>query len=484
MLTALPVARGDTPSRPSSSSGFNGNYMPPPGQHQDNGPPMMLPYSNGPMQGHPQHMHHPPPPQWTGDHMMYPPPHPAMSFGGHQPTNAYHHQGSHPHYPGQLTPSHSNDNLAPAAELNGLPPSKSDVYHDEFGHAHPIHVAMKDDVDMEPPTKKQKPDPTIQEEEDDDDEVIGSKPLPASMTLATKPSRSRESSSTQAFRSKLLSLFRQDIDDNVRRHLDLDDEIPQDIDMVIDDNGHTALHWAASLGKISIVEQLIQLGADIHRGNVNGETPLARALLTANNADSGTLADLLQYLAPSIRTIDRTYRTIIHHIALVSSVPGRATYARIYLAGILEWVAKGQVSSASTEVIGTKMNLKSLVDVQDEYGDTALIVAARAGNKGIVKLLLDAGADKTKANKMGLKALDFGVEVEVSLVSELECNTDVRLSHSLPPKLSSPILSPRPVVQSDTVEMSKRVSLPIRIDLIFQISQLSLKISTRHSVPK
>lgn len=394
MLTALPVARGDTPSRPSSSSGFNGNFIP---GHPD---AMMLPYSNGPM-------HHPPPPQWTADQMMYPPPHPGMAYGG--PTNAYYHQGPQPHYP---TPSHSNDNLAPAVELNGLPSSKSDVYQDEFGHVHPVH--LQDDVDMEPPAKKQKPEPTVQEEEDDDDEVIGSKPLPASMMLATKPTRSRESSSTQAFRSKLLGLFREDVEDNVRRHLGLNDETPQDIDMVIDDNGHTALHWAASLGKIAIVNQLIQLGADIHRGNVNGETPLARALLTANNADSGTLSDLLQHLAPSIRTIDRTYRTIIHHIALVSSVPGRATYARIYLAGILEWVAKGQVSSASAEQ-GTKMNLKSLVDVQDEYGDTALIVAARAGNKGIVKLLLDAGADKAKANKMGLKALDFGVEVEVSL---------------------------------------------------------------------
>jgi regulatory protein SWI6 len=108
------------------------------------------------------------------------------------------------------------------------------------------------------------------------------------------------------------------------------------------------------------------------------------------------------------------------------------------MTGILEWVAKGQTSSASSEqlqVVGPKMNLKSLVDVQDEYGDTALIVAARAGNKGLVKLLLDAGADKTKANKMGLKALDFGVEVEVSTSSFMEPQTDIRLLLSLPPRL-------------------------------------------------
>jgi len=424
MLTALPVARGDTPSRPSSSAGFNGNFMPPP-PHPDNGAPMMAPYnSSGP--NHHQHpMHHPPPPQWNADHMMYPPPHPNMSFQGHQP-GAYYHQGPPPHYPiQQLTPSHSNDNLAPAVELNGLPPSNSDIYNDEFGHTHPVHVKFKADVDMEPPAKKQKSDPAMQDEEDeeeDEDDPVAAKPLPPSMMLATKPSRSRESLSSQAFRARLLSLFRDEFDGDVRNHVSSDEDVSLDIDTVIDDNGHTALHWAAALGKISIVEQLIQLGADIHRGNVNGETPLARALLTANNADHGTLNDLLHHLAPSIRTIDRTYRTIIHHIALVSSVAGRGTYARIYLTGILEWVAKGQTSSASTEqmqVIGTKMNLKSLVDVQDEYGDTALIVAARAGNKGLVKLLLDAGADKTKANKMGLKALDFGVEVEVGFLPDV-----------------------------------------------------------------
>jgi ankyrin repeat protein len=301
-------------------------------------------------------------------------------------------------------------------------------------------VGTKDDVDMERPAKKQKSDVIEEEEEDEEDEVNIAPPLPSSMLLSTKPSRTRESSSTQAFKAKLLKLFRPEAEGDVRQQLELSDETPQDINAVIDDNGHTALHWAASMAKLSIVAQLIELGADIHRGNVNGETPLARAMLTANNADSGTLPDLLAHLGPSIRTIDRTYRTIIHHIALVSSVPGRATYARMYMTGILEWVAKGNASTASPtqmQDVGTKMNLRSLVDVQDEYGDTALIVAARAGNKGLVKLLLDAGADKTKANKMGLKAVDFGVETEAlaltpaeSVVASLKSETNRPERHS------------------------------------------------------
>lgn len=57
-----------------------------------------------------------------------------------------------------------------------------------------------------------------------------------------------------------------------------------------------------------------------------------------------------------------------------------------------------------------------MVDVQDVHGDTALNVAARVGNKRLVGLLVDAGADKARANKLGLKPADFGVETDVSNV--------------------------------------------------------------------
>jgi regulatory protein SWI6 len=54
------------------------------------------------------------------------------------------------------------------------------------------------------------------------------------------------------------------------------------------------------------------------------------------------------------------------------------------------------------------------------HGDTALNVAARVGNKGLITLLLDAGADKAKANKLGLRPVDFGVEQEALSVAPAE----------------------------------------------------------------
>ena len=70
------------------------------------------------------------------------------------------------------------------------------------------------------------------------------------------------------------------------------------------------------------------------------------------------------------------------------------------------------------------------MDVQDVHGDTALNIAARVGNRGLVKLLLDAGADKARANKLGLKPQDFGVEVEVGrdVRNQADGNQALRIS--------------------------------------------------------
>jgi len=213
----------------------------------------------------------------------------------------------------------------------------------------------------------------------------------------------------------------------------VDAPIDVDVDTIIDNQGHTALHWACALAKSSIISQLIELGADVHRGNYAGETPLIRSVLTTNHAEAGTFAELLERLAPSVRTLDHAYRTVIHHIALIAGVKGRASSARSYMAGVLEGVAKEQLLAGVTAGqeldggVAPSLSLKNLVDVEDVHGDSALNVAARVGNKGLVKLLLDAGADKARANKLGLKPQDFGIEIEVSSFRSVQRKELIRL---------------------------------------------------------
>jgi regulatory protein SWI6 len=185
-----------------------------------------------------------------------------------------------------------------------------------------------------------------------------------------------------------------------------------DCDTPIDDNDHTALHWAAALARISIVRALVNFGADMYRGNNAGETPLIRAVLVTNNSDQDAFERLLQVLGPSLRTVDETGRSVLHHAALVAGVKGRASSARYYMESILEYVAKHEGGNYGT-----------LVDAVDCHGDTALNIAARVGNRGLVRMLLDVGADKVKPNKLGLRPGDFGVEGVVRPLFLSYCRT-------------------------------------------------------------
>ena len=62
---------------------------------------------------------------------------------------------------------------------------------------------------------------------------------------------------------------------------------PADFDpnVVIDEDGHTALHWAAAMSRIRVVKLLIQAGADLFRANAQGQTALMRSVQFTNSYD-------------------------------------------------------------------------------------------------------------------------------------------------------------------------------------------------------
>ncbi|KAJ3555990.1 hypothetical protein NM688_g2276 [Phlebia brevispora] len=178
-------------------------------------------------------------------------------------------------------------------------------------------------------------------------------------------------------------------------------ELHWDVDLVLDEQGHTALHVAASLACIETVKALIAAGADIHRGNYDGETPLIRATLATNCYDAQYFDKIVAALHSSIRTLDTSRKSVLHHIVASAGIKGRAPSARYYLEQIFYWIARHQGGE-----------FKSLVDLQDVHGDTALNIAARVGNRSLVKTLLDVGANRSLPNKLGLRPGDFGIETE------------------------------------------------------------------------
>ncbi|OWZ66950.1 hypothetical protein AYX15_01858 [Cryptococcus neoformans] len=455
VIAALPVIRTGTPDRSGQQtpSGLPGH----PNQR------VISPFAN-----HGQTAPHMPPPQFIhqgNEQMMNLPPHPSSLAYPTQPKPYFSMPPQHavgPQYDERhegmtMTPTMSMDGLAPPADIArmGFPYNPSDIYIDQYGQPHATYQASPYGKEGGHPSKRQRSDAggsyiesgvavqqhAEQTEEADDgldndstvsDDARDPPPLPSSMLLPHKPIRPKATPANGRIKNRLVQIFNVEGQVNLRSVFGLGpDQLPSfDIDMVIDDQGHSALHWACALARLSIVQQLIELGADIHRGNYAGETPLIRAVLTSNHAEAGSFTDLLHLLSPSIRTLDHAYRTVLHHIALVAGVKGRVPAARTYMANVLEWVAREQQANNTHSITNppnpadrdelAPINLRTLVDVQDVHGDTALNVAARVGNKGLVGLLLDAGADKTRANKLGLRPENFGLEIEALKISNGE----------------------------------------------------------------
>ncbi|KAF9539264.1 transcriptional regulator swi6 [Mortierella hygrophila] len=176
--------------------------------------------------------------------------------------------------------------------------------------------------------------------------------------------------------------------------------IPEDLDinLVIDDQGYTAFHWAAALARIQVLELLVQKHADVDRINNNGESALIRAVLVTNNYDKQSFQHLLSILHRVITTVDRKNRTMLHHITMMTGVRGRGAASRHYMECLLEWIARNEG------------DFSSLVDTQDKNGYTALTIAARVGDRYLARFLINVGANREIENKVGLRAADFGVD--------------------------------------------------------------------------
>ncbi|KAJ3194496.1 transcriptional regulator swi6 [Irineochytrium annulatum] len=171
-----------------------------------------------------------------------------------------------------------------------------------------------------------------------------------------------------------------------------------DVDIVIDDQGHTSLHWAAALGRINMVRALIERGANVRAVNYAGETALIRAVLVTNSYETQSFPEVVDVLGETLSMEDAKGRTVLHHITLTAGIRGRIQASKYYLECILDYMAKG----------GNPAVMSSVLDMKDRHGDTALNVAARIGNRNIMEQLLNVGANPLLDNYAGLRPSDFG----------------------------------------------------------------------------
>ncbi|KAJ2208399.1 transcriptional regulator swi6 [Coemansia sp. RSA 521] len=268
---------------------------------------------------------------------------------------------------------------------------------------------------------------------------------PSSQTLAEPDSDAQ----TKGDRIRLMNIFLNEDSGYIPDWLAVDDiKSHINVDLVIDDQGHTAVHWAAALARIHVLDLLLLHGADPRRLNYEGESSLVRAVQVTNNFENQTFPDLLELLHDTIPLTDKHNRTVLHHISMAAGTEGREKAARYYADCLLSWIVRlagGYQVDADTDKAEDKMlptptqsssprghrtvfsslgqgtksgitddtppnaDFAAFLNLQDMRGDTALNIAARVGDRAMVRMLLNAGASPSICNRMGLSPLDFGV---------------------------------------------------------------------------
>lgn len=191
-----------------------------------------------------------------------------------------------------------------------------------------------------------------------------------------------------------------------------------DLDMPIDNSSNTALHWAATLARVSLMRLLVSKGANMFRGNAAGQTPLMSAVSVNNSLDHSCFPETLEILAPLIELRDAQGRTILHHIAVTCAIKGRAASSKYYLEALLEYLVRSNIGATHSayegngngpKPIGLMRFMQDMVNARDKAGNTALNLAARIGNRNIISQLMEVQADPTIPNHKGTRPIDFGV---------------------------------------------------------------------------
>ncbi|RAO64917.1 uncharacterized protein BHQ10_000929 [Talaromyces amestolkiae] len=150
------------------------------------------------------------------------------------------------------------------------------------------------------------------------------------------------------------------------------------VDRPIDDQGNTALHWAAAMGDLEIVQDLLRRGANIQAISVHEETPLVRAVLFTNNFEKKTMPSLVNLLQDNLTFRDWFGATIFHHLAETTRSKGKWKSARYYCEVLLQKIRDTL----------PPQELDMLLSCQDSNGDTPALVAARNGNFRLTSLFL------------------------------------------------------------------------------------------------
>jgi ankyrin repeat protein len=188
--------------------------------------------------------------------------------------------------------------------------------------------------------------------------------------------------------------------------------------------GSTPLFQAVQADRTAVAILLIDAEAKVDVANKQGETALSAAAFNAN----AELAELLLAHKAPPDTVDATGKSVIVYAAARGATrivemllnagidPNRRYNADLTA---LMWAA-GHADNAPKEqglrTVKLLIERGATVDLVDDRGRSALMIAATLDHGAIARALLDAGADRSKRDKTGKSAADLASGSEVKAV--------------------------------------------------------------------
>ena len=198
---------------------------------------------------------------------------------------------------------------------------------------------------------------------------------------------------------------------------------------IVDTDGNTPLHYAASVPRTNCIEILNKLGANLNAQNNQGQTPLHIAAIAGNSlailillnigADR-TIPDLQGQRPVDVAITDANRRTLeqshyVHRMTARTSTAFRPEfYESRYRLGtlderdefgrtLLHLAAQNNNSRALESIIAAGADLNA----QDNDGRTPLHYAVKQGHFPIAQALIQAGADQFIFDEYGMRARDY-----------------------------------------------------------------------------
>eukprot|EP00435_Cladocopium_sp_Y103_P063102 s173_g24.t1 len=186
-----------------------------------------------------------------------------------------------------------------------------------------------------------------------------------------------------------------------------------------DNDGVTALMYAAEYGHEAVAQLLLQHRADVTAAQNDGFTPLMEAVL----ADHEAMAQLLLLHGADVRAAMHNGVTAL----MLSAIGGHDAVARLLLQHGADVRAAHNGSTPLMEAAKygheavAELLLQHSADVRaaNTDGVTALLLAAKGGHEAVGQLLLQHGADVRTAQNDGLTALMCAAEAGHEAVAQL-----------------------------------------------------------------